>query len=154
MSEGILKRFWPHVPESADDPSIALLERVRLEFFGFAENINSLDADPRYKELALTALEESAMWVTKAIVMKWDVAPFPKGGLRPDDAEFLRKAAEKQGLDPQTSQVIDREAFAAHQRAHATVSDEELSKAVEEDEPETLEREVPVNWPRHDVSER
>ncbi len=119
-SEELLNRFWPHVPESENDPVIRQLERVRLDFLEFAENIKSLDGDPRYKTLAQTALEECAMWTTKLLVSGWDLAPFPNHGVRADDREHLQRAELSQQIPtnwprhnvdeapgPEDSQIFD-----------------------------------------------
>lgn len=66
----VLDRFKYHKP---GDFSTLLHQSFRNEFLKIAQQVNALP-DSREKSLALTALQESSMWVHAAIAMDDPVA--------------------------------------------------------------------------------
>lgn len=69
----IWKRFKPNeFTEREQCTSPVLRAFLRGEFAELAENIDRMLCDGRYKSLALTALEEAAMWVNKSIAFDTD----------------------------------------------------------------------------------
>lgn len=60
----ITQRFHPKEPIGNQQ---IILENLRLQFADLARAINRNLRDSREKSLAITALEESAMWANKAV---------------------------------------------------------------------------------------
>lgn len=65
--EDVIPRFKIAQDGGATPGQLAYQSDVRQVYAGLADNINSTVADSREKSLALTALEESLMWLGKAI---------------------------------------------------------------------------------------
>lgn len=63
MSE-ITERFFPN---SVSEEESEIMDGFRQEFAALADKIDNAILNSRYKSMAITALEEAALWTTKSI---------------------------------------------------------------------------------------
>lgn len=67
-----MKQIDPYTPVAPSEAQLHALEALREKFKELDALIRTVGTPDRARSLALTALEESAMWATKAVMRRED----------------------------------------------------------------------------------